>query len=339
MAKKDSFFRDLIDKFDDTSIAADGKAVSEFNGFIDTGSYMLNALVSTSIFGGVPNNKITILSGESATGKTFFALGVVKAFLDSNPSAGVLYYDTEAAVNRSMLEERAIDSERIIFAHVSYLEQLKQHLFKFLKKYKDHEDKPPLMVIIDSISMLPSQKELTDTENEEVKANVGSNAKIIKGMFRELRQLLAECKVPLICTAHVYSSIGAYVPTKEMSGGSGPRYAADTILFLSKKKEKEGKDVVGNFITIKNEKNRLARENAMTEVRLSYSTGLDRYHGLLEFGEARGIFKRSGPRYELPDGRKLFSKDIYENPTDHFTSEILERIDEESKKVFSYGIS
>ena len=94
------FLRNLVEEFkdEDTSIAEDGAGSAEFTGSIDSGSYSLNAALSGSIFGGVPNNKITAFAGESATGKTFFVLGIVKSFLDSNPDAGVIYYDTEAAV-------------------------------------------------------------------------------------------------------------------------------------------------------------------------------------------------------------------------------------------------
>ena len=113
-----NFFRDLVEdiKDEDTAIAADGVGSAEFTGTIDTGSYILNAAISGSIYGGVPNNKITAFAGESATGKTFFVLGIVKAFLDANPEGGVMYYDTEAAVTRQMMEQRGIDTTRVIVA-------------------------------------------------------------------------------------------------------------------------------------------------------------------------------------------------------------------------------
>ena len=108
-----NFFRDLVDSIKDenTVIAADGSSSAEFSDFIDTGSYMLNAVLSGSIYGGVPDNKITAFAGESATGKSYFVLGVVKSFLDSDKTAGVVYYDTEAAITRDMMESRGIDTE------------------------------------------------------------------------------------------------------------------------------------------------------------------------------------------------------------------------------------
>ena len=78
------FFRNLVEdiKDEDTSIAADGKASGQYTGTVDTGSYVLNAVLSGSIYGGVPNNKVTAFAGESSTGKTYFALGVVSQFLN-----------------------------------------------------------------------------------------------------------------------------------------------------------------------------------------------------------------------------------------------------------------
>ena len=106
------FFRNLIKEIKDenTTMAGDGDGSAEFGGFIDTGSYALNAVLSGSIYGGVPDNKVTAFAGESATGKTFFVLGVVRSFLKQNPTGGVVYYDTEAAVTKAMMEERGIDT-------------------------------------------------------------------------------------------------------------------------------------------------------------------------------------------------------------------------------------
>ena len=123
------FFRSLIKeiKDEDTSIAADGVGSAEFGGFIDTGSYILNAVLSGSLYGGIPDNKITAFAGESATGKTFFVLGVVKSFLDRNPDAGVIYYDTEAAVTKGMMEERGIDTKRVIIAEMDTIQKFRTH--------------------------------------------------------------------------------------------------------------------------------------------------------------------------------------------------------------------
>ena len=115
---------------------------------------------------------------------------------------------------------------------------------------------------------------------------------------------LGQANIPLIVTNHTYDVIGSYVPTKEMGGGSGLKYAASTIIYLTKKKEKDGKDVIGNIIKAKTHKSRLSKENKEVEVRLYYDErGLDKYYGLLDLGEKGGLWKNVAGRYEM-DGKE-----------------------------------
>ena len=132
------FFRNLVDdlKDEDTNIMGDGKGSAEYTGTVDSGSYMLNAVLSGSIFGGVPNNKITAFAGESATGKTFFVLGVAKQFLEDNPTGGIVYYDTEAAVTKQMMEERGIDTTRIIISEPDTIQKFRSHALKTIDMYE-----------------------------------------------------------------------------------------------------------------------------------------------------------------------------------------------------------
>ena len=336
-----SFFKDLIKELGDenTSIAADGVGSAEFGGFIDTGCYMLNAVLSGSIYGGVPDNKVTAFAGESATGKTYFVLGVVKSFLDSNKSAGVVYYDTEAAVTKQMMEERGIDTTRVIISEPDTIQKFKTHALKMLDAYeKQPEDKrPPMMFVLDSLGLLSTTKEMEDSlEGKETRDM--TKAQMIKAAFRVLTLKLAKVKVPMLVTNHVYEVVGSYVPTKELGGGTGLKYAASTIAMLSKKKEKDGTDVIGNIIKIKMYKSRLSKENQEASVLLTYSKGLDRYYGLLDLAEKYEIFKKVSTRYELPSGEKVFGKNINEEPEKYFTEDILKQLDEAAAKEFKYGV-
>lgn len=334
-----SFFKNLVEnlKDEDTNIVSEGKGSAEFSGCIDTGSYILNAVLSGSIYGGVPNNKITAFAGESATGKTFFVLGIVKAFLDANPDAGVMYYDTEAAVTKKMMEDRGIDTSRVIVAEMDTIQKFRTHALKTLEYYeKSGDDRPPFMMVLDSLGLLSSTKEMEDTADGKETRDM-TKAQVIKAAFRVLTLKLAKIGVPLIVTNHVYAAVGSYVPMNEISGGSGIKYAASTIATLSKKKEKDGIDVVGNIIKVKMYKSRLSKENSQVEVRLSYNKGLDKYYGLLELAEKYNIIKKVSTRYEMPNGAKLFGKEINRNPEKYFTSDILQKLDECARKEFSYG--
>ena len=331
------FFRNLVDdmKDEDTSIMGDGKGAAEFGGTIDSGSYMLNAVMSGSIFGGIPNNKITAFAGESATGKTFFVLGVAKQFLKDNPDGGIVYYDTEAAVTKQMMEERGVDTSRVIISQPDTIQKFRTHAMKTIDMYEKSPDRPPMLFILDSLGLLSTEKEVADTtEGKDVRDMTKSQ--LIKGAFRVLTLKLAKIGVPMIVTNHVYEVIGSYMPMKEMGGGSGLKYAASTIAYLSKKKVRDGTEITGIIIKAKMFKSRIAKENTQAEVLLSYTGGLDRYYGLLEFGEKHGIFKKSGNRYEMGES-KLYGKQILKDPEKYFTEEILKQIDEACKTEFTYG--
>ena len=338
-----SFLKSLLKELndEDTYLADDGNSSSEYGGYIDTGSYILNALLSGSIYGGVPDNKVTAFAGESATGKTFFVLGIVRAFLDKNPEGAVVYYDTEAAVTKSMMSTRGIDTSRVIIAEPDTIQKFKTHALKLLEAYEKQpvDKRPPMMFVLDSLGLLSTSKEMEDSlDGKDVRDMTKSQ--VIKAVFRVLTLKLAKVKIPMLVTNHVYEVVGSYVPTKEISGGSGLKYAASTIAMLSKKKEKDGDgEIIGNQIKIKTFKSRLSKENQDATVLLTYNKGLDRYYGLLELAEKYEVIKKVSTRYELPDGRKVFGKEINTNPELYFTEEILTRLEECAKKEFSYGMS
>lgn len=338
MAK--TFTRNFLEKIKDeyTSIVEDGESAAEFSGYIDTGSYILNAVFSGSLYGGIPNNKITTFAGETATGKTFFVLGIVKAFLDENDEATIIYYDTEAAVTKEIMEERGIDVSRVIVSEPDTIQKFRYHAIRVLDSYIEmKENKPPLMIVLDSLGMLSTSKEMEDsTEGKDTRDM--TKAQVIKACFRVLTLRAAKAKVPVLITNHTYDGMGMFA-TKEISGGSGIKFAASTIAMLSKKKEKDGTDVIGNIIHVKMYKSRLSKENAMVDVKLTYKEGLDKYYGLLDLAEKYNIIKKVSTRYELPDGTKVFGKEINTNPEKYFTEEVMEKLEEAAKKEFSYGYS
>jgi RecA/RadA recombinase len=331
------FLKDIVKEIGDeyTKIAAD---IDETETYVDTGSYIFNALVSGSVFGGVSGNKITAIAGESSTGKTFFSLAVVKNFLDSNPDGYCLYFDTEAAITKSLIESRGIDTSRLVVVNVVTIEEFRGKALKAVDIYlkKPLEERKPCMFVLDSLGMLSTEKEITDALNDKQVRDM-TKSQLVKGAFRMLTLKLGQANIPMIVTNHTYDVIGSYVPTKEMGGGSGLKYAASTIIYLSKKKEKDGTEVVGNIIKAKTAKSRLSKENKDVEVRLFYDErGLDRYYGLLELGELGGLWKNVAGRYEM-DGKKVYAKQILKEPEVYFTSEVMEQLDEIAKKEFSYG--
>ena len=331
------FLKEIVKEIGDeyTQIAAD---IDETERFIDTGSYIFNALVSGSVYGGVSSNKITAIAGESSTGKTYFSLAIVKNFLDTNPDGYCLYFDTEAAITKGLLASRGIDQKRLVVINVVTIEEFRSKALRAVDIYlkTEEENRKPCMFVLDSLGMLSTEKEITDALNDKQVRDM-TKSQLVKGAFRMLTLKLGQANIPLIVTNHTYDVIGSYVPTKEMGGGSGLKYASSTIIYLSKKKEKDKTEVVGNIIKAKTAKSRLSRENKQVEIRLYYDErGLDRYYGLLELGELGGMWKNVAGRYEM-NGKKIYGKEILKNPTEYFTDDIMEKLDNIAQKHFSYG--
>ena len=339
-----NMFSSLLKEIDNeyAGIADEGVEAGDVTGFIGTGSYSLNALLSGSIYGGLPANKVTALAGEPSTGKTFYAINIVRQFLRDNDTGFVFYFESESAISKQMLTDRGIDTKRVAVVPVATIQEFRTQAVKILDKYiedKEKKDRPPMLFVLDSLGNLSTEKEMQDISDGKDTRDM-TRAQLVRGAFRVLTLKLGKAKVPLIVTNHVYDVVGSYVPTKKMGGGSGLEYAASTILFLSKKKDKDkDNQVTGAIITANLKKARLTIENKKVETLLDYSDGLDPYYGLVDLAEKFGVFKKVSNKYEFPDGTKAFESAILKEPEKYFTKDILNQIDEKCKDEFLYGKS
>lgn len=319
------------------SVADDG-TTADVVGFIDTGSYALNALYSGSIYGGMPANKINALAGEEATGKTFFLLGIVKNFLDKNPLAVSILFESEGSITKEILQSRGVDTKRVLIVPVETIQQFKTQALRVVENHlkTPEKDRKKLLLGLDSLGMLSTTKEMSDSESGKEVKDMTRTAEI-RAAFRVLTLKLSKAKIPLIVTNHVYQTMGMF-PTKEMGGGGGLKYAANNIIALSKSKNKDSEgNVTGIIIRCKNLKSRLTKENTESTVMLSYESGLDRHYGLVDLALEHGIFEKVSTKIRLPDGSTAFEKSIVNKPEKYFTQEILDRIDAAAKAEFSYG--
>ena len=330
----DTVIKDSGNEF--ASKVSDGVAAGDVDNYVDTGSYIFNALCSGSLYGGIPSNKVTALAGESSTGKTFFALSVVRNFLEANPTGGVIYFETESAISKEMIESRGIDSNRMVLFPVSTIEEFRTQACRIVDKYMKESKREPKMYVLDSLGMLSTSKEMEDVANDKQVRDM-TKSQLIKGAFRVLTLKLGQAKIPMIVTNHTYDVIGSYVPTKEMGGGTGLKYAASTIIYLGKKKEKDGTTLVGNIIKCEAKKSRLTKEGSKIETRLYFDDrGLDKYYGLLELGEQYGVFERKGNRV-IVGNSTVYPSAILKDPEKYFTEEVMQKLEEAAKKEFSYG--
>mgnify|MGYP006276500839 CR=1 FL=1 len=312
----------------------------EINQFVQTGSLTFNALISGSLFKGIPHGRVTALAGEPATGKTFFAINIVKEFLNANPDARVIYFESESAVTPSMLKSRGCDAKRILIMPVVTVQDFRTQAMQIVDNQlkKKEKDRTPLMFVLDSLGNLSTTKEVNDmiagAETRDM-----TRAQLLKGAFRALTLKLGQAKIPMIVTNHVYDVQNTYVPMKKMNGGSGLDYAASTIIFLGKKKSKDKDDAGtpnGVYITGLVKKGRFTIENKKATIFLNYSSGLSKYAGLLDLCLAFGLAKKVGNKIEV-NGHTEFQKKIDAEPEKYFTEDFLKELDTKCHEYFCYG--
>lgn len=311
---------------------------------VDTGSLTLNALLSGHIFGGMPNNKVLALAGEESTGKSFYALSIAKHFQDMHPKAAVVCFESEGALDEStattdMLKARGIDPERFHILPVITVQDFRTQCARILDGYMEtpEPDRSPMLLILDSLGNLSTNKEVSDIAEGKDTRDM-TRTQLIRGAFRVLTLKMNRAKVPMIVTNHTYDVTGAYMPTKEMSGGGGLKYAASIIIFLSKSKKRDSDNqVTGALIKVKVDKSRFTRENKEIVTLFDHTKGLDRYYGLLPLAEAVGLVKKVSTKFQFPNGKTAFESVIYKNPEAWFDADFLKSLDMCVGQIFKYG--
>lgn len=190
--------------------------------YIDTGIYMLNALLSKSIYGGVSDNRMTVFAGPEAVGKSYLCYNIARNAQKKGKK--IIYIDTEFSIELSELKDFGIDvsPEKFMLIRSNKVEDIKIMMAQFLSKLKEEKmegnDIDEVIIFLDSIGQLASIKEIDDAIDGKNKTDM-SRAKAIKSLFRIINSDLGFLNIPLICTNHTYQCF-----TKEtlisMSDGS-----------------------------------------------------------------------------------------------------------------------
>ena len=288
------------------TIAKDGLVCGDISGYIDTGIYTLNALISGKLInGGFPKGKVVALAGEKGTGKTFILLNALANYLDKDPKAQVLLFESEGALTKQILKERNIDLDRVAIFPVSTVEEFRHQsllaLEYLVEKWEKNKEYPNIVMALDSLGMLGTEFEQETSRTNDNKADMGKRAQLIKSVFRNITLKLSLLQIPMIITNHTYKGMGKYDPTK-MGGGQGLEFAASIIIFLSKQAVKEEiksgkskiKHLMGNNIIFIVHKGRLTMEGSRASVGLNFKGGIGRNNGLLELFVEAGIIKQAG---------------------------------------------
>ena len=352
MAKKDFSFDDInaeLKQLNPMGSVMENSTFSEVTEWIDTGNYHLNACVSGSLFGGWPNSRTCSIAGPSGTGKTFLVLNSVKRAIDMGYS--VIYYDSEAAVDKDQMIKFGIDTSKVNYQPINTVQEFRTSVTTLTSKMQEIKriggKTPKVMMILDSAGNLATQKEIEDAKSGSEKADM-TRSKVLKSIFRIIMTPLADLKIPFIFTNHTYQTQD-FISRQVAGGGTGPEYAASIVLFLNKAQLKESSgEKAGIIVTAKPNKNRFAKPHNI-KFHLHFTKGMNRYVGLEQYidweeiGITKGVIEK-GEKIPKKTARNWICKHLDATVSNNeffsekvFTQEVLEKIEERIKHVFNYN--
>lgn len=352
MAKKKEFSFDDINSelanLNPMGSIMDQSNFSEVTEWIDTGNYHLNACISGSLFKGWPNNRSCSIAGPSGTGKTYLILNSVRQAIDMGYS--VIFYDSEAAVDKSTMEKFGIDTTKVNYQPVNTVQEFRQSVTTITRRMqeakRDGADIPKVMIILDSAGNLATQKEIDDAVSGNEKSDM-TRSKILKSIFRIIMTPMADLKIPFLFTNHTYQTQD-FISRQVAGGGTGPEYAASIVLFLNKAQLKEGDQKAGIIVSATPNKNRFAKPQKI-KFHLHYTEGMNRFVGLENYidweniGITKGVIEK-GEKIPKKSARNWICKHLDETVPNSefftekvFSREVLEKIDEMIYDKFNYN--
>ena len=341
---------DSIDKINPFATYLSDSTLSRVGGWIDTGSYVLNAIVSGSIHGGIPKGRVTMMGGESMTGKTLF----VQKILANAQKEGLIpvIFDTENAVDPEGSERMGLDVSKVKYVPCITIEQTRNALFKFLTAVKEKGLEGKFIIAIDSLGNLQSELEHSRMGKDSMSSDMGTKARAMKSLMQTCTNLGATTQTTILCTNHVYDDPTAMFPSieKNMPGGKSIIYLPSVTIQLARKPMKSDggktmdaetavgqKNYAGILIRALTRKNRFIKQYLQGEMFLSFQTGLDRYYGLLDLAVGVGAVIQTGSTYTLPDGKKLGYYKNFRKDKDLWENTILPVLEERIKDEWSYS--
>ena len=341
---------DSIDKINPFATYLEDSTLSRVGGWIDTGSYVLNAIVSGSIHGGIPKGRVTMMGGESMTGKTLFVLKI----LANAQKEGLIpvIFDTENAVDPEGAERIGLDISKVKYVPCVTIEQTRNALFKFLTAVKEKGLEGKFIIAIDSLGNLQSELEHSRMGKDSTSSDMGTKARAMKSLMQTCTNLGATTQTTILCTNHVYDDPSAMFPSieKNMPGGKSIVYLPSVTIQLARKPMKSDggktmdaetavgqKNYAGILIRALTRKNRFIKQYLQGEMFLSFHTGLDRYYGLLDLAVGVGAVVQTGSTYQLPDGKKIGYYKNFRKDKDLWENTILPVLEEKIKKEWAYS--
>lgn len=280
--------------------------------WIDTGSYLLNYMVSGDWYKGIPlEGKMTTFAGESGSAKSYIVSGnMIKNAQDQG--IFVLLIDTENALDEDWLKKLNVDTseDKLLKVNLAKIDDMGQLVTEFIEDYRSNysevplEQRPKVMIVIDSYGMLLSKNEVAQAAKGDMKGDLGSKQKALRSFARIALASIATENIGIMGTNHTYKSQDMFNPDDTISGGEGIIYSSSIIVALNKLKLKEDengeKSSTVNGIRAKCcvRKTRYTKPFQIGEIKIPYFSGMDKYSGVFDFMEQNNIFTKVGNRYK-----------------------------------------
>ena len=210
---------DSINEINPYATYLNNNTLSTVKEWIDTGSYVLNSIISGSRNGGIPKGRVTMIAGESMTGKSLF----VQKILANAQKMGLfpVIFDTESAIDPEGASRLGLDISKVKYVPCVSIEQTRNAVYKFLESIKEKGLEGKFIVAIDSLGNLQSELELKRMDKESTSADMGTKARAMKSLLQTCTNLGAITQTTFVITNHVYDDPAAMYPSieKNMPGG------------------------------------------------------------------------------------------------------------------------
>jgi recombination protein RecA len=340
---------ELLDEGNPFASFLSDSTLSRVDKWISTGSYVLDAIISGKIRGGgIPSGRLTVFYGESQT----FKSSLVQKILANAQKQGMIpvIFDSENAIDPDGAAKLGLDTSKVKYVPIFNIEQCRNSIHKFLTSVKEKGLEGKFILAIDSLGNLESTMEQNRIEKDSASIDMGTRARAIKSLLRNCTQLSAITKTPIIITNHLYDNPGDLHPTliKNMPGGKAVIYQPSVSVQLMRKPVKEDavksetgglavsqRNYVGIIVRAITAKNRFVKQFLEGELYISFSTGPDKYHGLLDLAVGLGILEQNGATYTF-NGEKLGYAKSFQSDSNFWENKIIPLIDEKIKIEWAY---
>lgn len=312
--------------------------------WISTGNYTLNKLISGDFYKGIPLGKVTVLAGESGSGKSFLASGNI---IRNAQEQGifVVLIDTENALDESWLHALNVDTseDKLLKLNMAMIDDVAKVISDFVKEYKadygdiPHDERPKILFVVDSLGMLMTPTDVDQFNKGDLKGDMGRKPKALTALVRNCVNMFAEYNMGLLATNHTYASQDMFDPDDKISGGQGFVYASSIVVAMNKLKLKKD-DTGAKTATVqgirsicKIMKTRYSKPFEKVEIEIPYERGMSPYSGLFDYLLSKNVISKSGNKYEYIDKHGEVHK-YYEKEYNRNENNILDLILEEWDK-------